>query len=72
MSGEDVNFILEGRIDLHDALRIKIEKASQACAISSLADRFDVFTQYRFTDFDPGIERFARAIERSRNREAGS
>ena len=29
MSGEDLNFILEGRIDLHDALRIKIEKASQ-------------------------------------------
>ena len=29
MSGEDLIYILEGRIDLHDALRLKIEKASQ-------------------------------------------
>jgi len=29
MSGEDLIFILEGRIDLCDALRLKIEKASQ-------------------------------------------
>lgn len=29
MSGEDLIFILEGRIDLRDALRFKIEKASQ-------------------------------------------
>jgi hypothetical protein len=29
MSGEDLIYILEGRIDLRDALRIKIEKASQ-------------------------------------------